>query len=195
MADFDNNNEKFFSGVGDDAGNDMNDENCFSNENVAEGELPSDNVADDEVEVLQRDLASLKDTHLRLIADFDNYRKRTLKEKAELIKSGGENVFVNLLPIIDDFERALKNIDESTDVEALKQGVDLIYEKFISFLNKNGVKEIKSENAEFNTDLFEAVAIIPAPSPNMKGKIIESIEKGYTLNDKVIRHSKVVVAE
>ncbi|MDD6210189.1 MAG: nucleotide exchange factor GrpE [Bacteroidales bacterium] len=164
--------------------------------NVTEKELAPDNLADDEMEAMQKEIAEIKDAHLRLIADFDNYRKRTLKEKAELIKSGGEKVFVELLPIMDDFERAIKSINDSgQEAGALKEGVDLIYNKFISFLNKNGVQEIKTKDAVFDTDLFEAVAIIPAPTPELKGKVIECVEKGYTLHDKVIRHAKVVVGE
>ena len=163
--------------------------------NMTEEEFLSDNVADESEEDLKKELADLKDQHLRLIADFDNYRKRTLKEKADLIKSGGENVFINILPIIDDFERALKSIETSPDVEALKEGVQLIYEKFIAFLNRNGVKEIPSQNVDFDTDLFDAVAMVPAPTPKLKNKVIDTVEKGYTLNDKVIRHAKVVVGE
>jgi len=168
-----------------------NQQNCDTNMSVEEPS--SDNLSDNPVEALTNELAALKDTHLRLIADFDNYRKRTLKEKTELIKSGGESVFVNILPVIDDFERALKHIDESSDTESLKEGVNLIFEKFISFLNKNGVKAIESNNVDFDTDLFEAVAIVPMP--DMKGKVMDTIEKGYLLNDKVIRHAKVVVGE
>lgn len=165
--------------------------------NVSEEKIEADKVADeDTIAAQQKELTELKDTHLRLIADFDNYRKRTLKEKAELIKSGGEKVFIELLPIMDDFERAIKSINETVaEGDALKEGVDLIYNKFVSFLNKNGVKEIETKDAPFDTDLFEAVAIIPAPIPQLKGKVVECVEKGYTLHDKVIRHAKVVVGE
>jgi len=168
-----------------------NQPNCDAN--MSDEESCSDNLSDNPIEALTNELEALKDAHLRLIADFDNYRKRTLKEKSELIKSGGESVFVNILPVIDDFERALKHIDDSSDIESLKEGVNLIYEKFISFLNKNGVKAIESNGADFNTDLFEAVAIVPMP--DLKGKVMDTIEKGYLLNDKVIRHAKVVVGE
>ena len=171
--------------------NETNQPNCDAN--MSDEEPCSDNLSDNPVEALTNELAALKDTHLRLIADFDNYRKRTLKEKSELIKSGGENVFVSILPVIDDFERAIKHIEELSDTEALKKCVNLIYEKFISFLNKNGVKAIESNGADFNTDLFEAVAIVPMP--DLKGKVMDTIEKGYLLNDKVIRHAKVVVGE
>ena len=164
-----------------------------SDANMSEDNLGSDNLSDNPIEALTQELEVLKDAHLRLIADFDNYRKRTLKEKSDLIKSGGESVFVNILPVIDDFERAIKHIDDSSDIEALKEGTTLIYEKFMSFLNKNGVKVIESDGADFDTDLFEAVAIVPTPSPELKGKVMDTLERGYLLNDKVIRHAKVVV--
>jgi len=118
-----------------------------------------------------------------------------LKEKADLLKNGGENVLVNILPLVDDFERALKAIETSDDIEAVKEGIHLIYGKFVDFLNKNNVKEIPTENVEFNTQYHEAVSKIPAPSEELKGKVIECLSKGYTLNDKVIRYAKVVVGE
>ena len=129
------------------------------------------------------------------MAEFDNFRKRTLREKADLIKTAGEKVFVNILPLIDDFERAIKAMDSTEDVLAVKEGVDLIYAKFISFLNANGVKAIATENEPFNVDVHEAVTMFPAPSEDMKGKIIDCLSKGYMLNDKVIRYAKVVVGE
>ena len=193
MAKFSKKDETFLPGNELDNGleNKTNQQN--GDANMSEDNLESVNLTDDTLEVLKNELAELKDTHLRLIADFDNYRKRTLKEKSDLIKSGGETVFVNILPVIDDFERAIKHIDDSSDIDALKEGVVLIYEKFISFLNKNGVKAIDSDGAGFDTDLFEAIAIVPAPSPELKGKVMDTVEKGYLLNDKVIRHAKVVV--
>ena len=166
-----------------------------SDVNMTEEDSTTDNVAEESFDCLKKELADLQDQHLRLIADFDNYRKRTLREKADLIKSGGETVFIGMLPIIDDFERAIKSIETSSDIEALREGIRLIYEKFISFLNKNGVKELPSQNADFDPDLFDAVAILPATSPELKNKVIDTTEKGYTLNDKVIRHAKVVVGE
>ena len=129
------------------------------------------------------------------MAEFDNFRKRTLREKADLIKTAGEKVFVNILPLIDDFERAIKAMDSTEDVLAVKEGVDLIYAKFISFLNANGVKAIATENEPFDVDVHEAVTMFPAPSEEMKGKIIDCLSKGYMLNDKVIRYAKVVVGE
>ena len=129
------------------------------------------------------------------MAEFDNFRKRTLREKADLIKTAGEKVFVNILPLIDDFERAIQAMDSTEDVLAVKEGVDLIYAKFISFLNANGVKAIATENEPFDVDVHEAVTMFPAPSEDMKGKIIDCLSKGYMLNDKVIRYAKVVVGE
>ena len=129
------------------------------------------------------------------MAEFDNFRKRTLREKADLIKTAGEKVFVNILPLIDDFERAMQAMDSTEDVLAVKEGVDLIYAKFINFLNANGVKAIATENEPFDVDVHEAVTMFPAPSEELKGKIIDCMSKGYMLNDKVIRFAKVVVGE
>ena len=197
MAKSNKKNDEFFNKTQAEMKKEKNTNEQEEDVNVSEKEMNADKVAEDDVMLAQqKELAELKDAHLRLIADFDNYRKRTLKEKADLIKSGGEKVFVELLPIMDDFERAIKSISETVaEDDALKKGVDLIYNKFVSFLNKNGVKEIETKDASFDTDLFEAVAIIPAPVPELKGKVVECVEKGYTLHDKVIRHAKVVVGE
>jgi molecular chaperone GrpE len=136
-----------------------------------------------------------KDKNLRLMAEFDNYRKRTLKERAELLRTAGEKILVDMLPLIDDFERATAATESSEDINAVKEGIDLIYHKFISFLERNGVKEISTENEDFDTDRHEALTTFPAPSEEMKGKIIDCIVKGYKLGDKVIRFPKVVVGE
>jgi molecular chaperone GrpE len=149
----------------------------------------------DDLEVLTQKCAELNDKNLRLMAEFDNYRKRTLKERSELIKTAGENILVNMLPLVDDFERAQKAMETSDDVVAVKEGIDLIYNKFIAFLLQNGVKAIPTENEIFDTDLHEAITTFPAPSEDMKGKIVDCVSKGYTLNEKVIRFSKVVVGE
>lgn len=138
-------------------------------------------------------IAEFKDKYLRQVAEFDNYRKRTLKEKAELILNGAEKTVVAILPVLDDFERALQNMAKAEDVAAVKEGVDLIYQKFIKTLEAQGVKTIDTKDADFNTDLHEAIAQIPAPTPEMKGKVIDCVQTGYTLNDKVIRHAKVAV--
>lgn len=165
------------------------------------GEAEATPVADEQeneaapTEALEQKVAELTDRNLRLMAEFDNYRKRTLKERADLIKTAGENIFVNMLPLIDDFERALKAMETAQDVAAVKEGVQLIYDKFIKFLDQNGVKEIPTENAVFDVDRHEAVTTFPAPSEDMKGKIMDCVTKGYTLNDKVIRYPKVVVCD
>ncbi len=137
----------------------------------------------------------LQDKYLRLAAEFDNYRKRTLKEKIDLTKLAGEQILLNMLPVIDDFERGLKTIDEAKELGPVKDGIHLIYNKFREFLNQNGVKEIDAASSDFNIELHEAVSVIPAPADDMKGKVVDVLEKGYTLNDKVIRYSKVVIGE
>ena len=140
-------------------------------------------------------IADLKDKYLRQAAEFDNYRKRVLKEKSELIQNGGESVISSLLPIIDDFERALQNMKKSDDTAALKEGVELIYQKFMKTLESNGLKTIETKEADFNTDFHEAVAMIPAPNDESKGKVVDCVQKGYKLNDKVIRHARVAVGQ
>ena len=138
----------------------------------------------------------LNDSHLRLRAEFDNYRKRTLREKADLIKMGGETALAGLLPVIDDFERALDTVKKTEDVSAaVAEGVELIYNKFMTYLAQQGVKPIEAIGQPFDTELFEAVATIPAPEEALKGKIVDCVQRGYTLYDKVIRHAKVVVGE
>ena len=149
----------------------------------------------DEFELMSQKCAELNDKNLRLMAEFDNYRKRTLKERSELYKTAGEGLLVNMLPLVDDFERALKAIETADDVIAVKEGVELIYTKFIAFLLQNGVKSIPTENELFNTDIHEAITTFPAPTEDLKGKIIECVTKGYTMNEKVIRFSKVVVGD
>jgi molecular chaperone GrpE len=140
-------------------------------------------------------LAEISDKHLRLQAEFDNFRRRTMKEKADLIKSGGESVLVNILPVIDDFERALVSLKNVPDDDAGKQGTMLIYAKFAEFLKQNNVKEIDALNQDFDVDHHEALTKIPAPEENLKGKVVDVIQKGYQLNDKVIRFAKVVIGE
>lgn len=148
-----------------------------------------------EVEELGKKLQEINDKYIRLQAEFDNYRKRTLKEKMELTKSAGEKILVNVLPVVDNFERALQSMETAQDVEAVKEGVNLIYNNFKEFMVQNGVKEIDAVNLEFDTDIHEAITKIPAPSEELKGKVVDCVEKGYTLNEKVIRFSKVVVGE
>ena len=148
-----------------------------------------------ELEKAQAALEEQKDKYLRLSAEFDNYRKRTMKEKAELILNGGEKTITSILPVVDDFERALKNMESATDVAAIREGVELIYNKFMSVLGQNAVKVIETKEQALNTDFHEAIAVIPAPQEELKGKILDCVQTGYTLNDKVIRHAKVVVGE
>ena len=144
---------------------------------------------------LQKKYDELNDSHLRLRAEFDNYRKRTLREKSELIKNGGEGALTHLLPVVDDLQRALDNIHKATDMNAVAEGVDLIYNKFVAYLNSQGVKAIEVIGKPFNLESSEAIATIPAPQPELKGKVLDCVQTGYTLNDKVIRHAKVVVGE
>ena len=160
----------------------------------AEETAAQDNVADD-LAALQQKYEAVNDTHLRLRAEFDNYRKRTMREKADLIKMGGEGALKNLLPVIDDFERALQNIPTTEEVKALREGVELIYTKFINYLGQQGVKAIEAVGKPFDTEEFEAIATIPAPQPDMKGKVIDCVQTGYVLYDKVLRHARVVVGE
>ncbi len=144
---------------------------------------------------LENQIAELKDKYLRQVAEFDNYRKRTLKEKTELILNGGENIIKSLLPVIDDIERAKKNMETADNVEALREGVDLVFKKLITTLENAGLKKIDTEGKDFNTDEHEAIAMIPAPSDEAKGKVIDCVQPGYKLNDKVIRHAKVAIGQ
>lgn len=162
--------------------------------NATEETASTDNVTE-ELEVLKNKYNELNDSHLRLMAEFDNYRKRTLREKSDLIKNGGESALTQLLPVVDDFERALQNIRTAEDLKAVEEGVELIYSKFIAYLSQQGVKSIEAIGKPFDTELFEAVAIIPAQEADMKGKVLDCVQTGYTLYEKVIRHSKVVVGE
>ena len=148
-----------------------------------------------ELEDAQAVIEEQKDKYLRLSAEFDNYRKRTMKEKAELILNGGEKSISSILPVIDDFERAIKTMETAKDVKAVKEGVELIYNKFMAVMAQNGVKVIETKDQPLDTDYHEAIAVIPAPSEGQKGKILDCVQTGYTLNDKVIRHAKVVVGE
>ena len=140
-------------------------------------------------------LAELQDRYLRLSAEYDNFRKRTLKEKIDLQKRANENLLQAILPVADDFDRAMQSMDEAKDIEAVKEGMKLISGKFSAFLNQQGVKEIKAVNKEFDTDLHEAITKIPAPSKKLKGKVVDVVQKGYFLNDKVLRFSKVIIGE
>ena len=148
-----------------------------------------------ETEVLQEKLTASTDKYLRLSAEFDNYRKRTLKERMELMKSAGEDIFLNILPVIDNFERALNSIKDAKDIEAVKEGINLIYTNFKEFMTQRGIKEIEAVGEAFDTDVHEAITKIPVQKKKEKGKVVDVIEKGYLLNDKVIRFAKVVIGE
>lgn len=162
----------------------------------AEGDVQKEKITTEEkLAAAEEENAKLKDQLLRQIAEFDNYRKRTLKEKAELILNGGEKTLSSLLPILDDLERAEKNIQENTNIETLKEGLDLVFKKFRDTLEKQGLKTIETKNQDFNTDFHEAIAMIPVPEGDQKGKVIDCVQTGYTLNDKVIRHAKVAVGQ
>ncbi len=165
------------------------------NDKTAEAKVESEKTEQDIIEELTTKLSVANDKYLRLSAEFDNYRKRTLKEKMELMKTAGEDIFINILPVIDNFERAKKSMDDAKDIEALKDGIALIYNNFLDFLSQRGVKEIDAVNKDFDTDLHEAITKIPAPNKKLKGKVVDVIEKGYYLKEKVIRFSKVVIGE
>ncbi len=167
-------------------------ENAFQTEDATQEE--AENIAN-ELEEARKQIEDQKDKFLRLSAEFDNYRKRTMKEKAELILNGSEKCISSILPVVDDLERALKNMETATDVRAVKEGVELIYNKFMTVLEQNGVKVIETKEKPLDTDYHEAIAVIPAPAEELKGKILDCVQTGYLLNDKVIRHAKVVVGE
>lgn len=150
-------------------------------------------TADKKIAELEAALEHEKKEYLFLMADLENFRKRTLKEKADLIKNGAESAMRDLLPVVDDLERALDAINKGGDIESLKEGVDLIYNKFVKYLESQHVTAIDSTGKDFDTDLHEAVTMFPAPDPSMKGKVIDTTIKGYMINDKVLRHAKVVV--
>lgn len=150
-------------------------------------------TAEEKLQDAEEEIANLKDQLLRKIAEFDNYRKRTIKEKTELILNGGEKTVIAILPVLDDMERALANMEKAEDVAAVVEGVKLIHKKFIDILGKQGVKAIDTKDATFDVDLHEAIAQLPAPTDEMKGKVMDCTLTGYKLNDKVIRHAQVVV--
>ena len=167
-------------------------------ENTGESEEGIDAAADkvvSEVRAIEEKLAEMQDRYIRLSAEFDNYRKRTLREKMDLSKYAEENILYKIIPFMDDFERAIQHIDTSTDIESLKNGLNLIYMKFNEFLKQNGVKEIEALNNDFNVDLHEAVAKVHVDEQEKKGKVVDVVLKGYFLRDKVLRFSKVVVGE
>jgi molecular chaperone GrpE len=158
-----------------------------------EAEAPQEETIEDKLALAEARVAELEKERLYKQAEFDNFRKRIIKEKAELILNGGRKVLEAMLPVIDDLERALQHIETAEDVEAVREGVDLIYKKFLKVMEAQGVTQMKTEGVDFNTDFHEAVTQFPAPTPELKGKVIDCTEKGYMLNDTVLRFAKVVV--
>lgn len=167
-----------------------------NNENIV-GEETLDEKSELEQKLAEaaEKIATLEDKYLRQVAEFDNYRKRTMKEKAELIKNGGERAIESILPVLDDFERAIATMEKSENAAELRTGVELIYNKFVSILKQNGLQKIETEGKDFDTDFHEAIAMVPTPDESLKGKVLDCIQTGYILNDKVIRHAKVAVGE
>jgi molecular chaperone GrpE len=157
-------------------------------------ETVTEEEPEDELEKAQRELAEAKDKYLRLYSEFDNFRRRTAKERLALTETANESLILSLLPVADDFERADKAFNEETDISSVKEGVDLIYNKFQQAIEKKGLQAMDtSEGTDFDPELHDAITQIPAPKPKLKGKIIDTVERGYTIGEKVIRHAKVVV--
>jgi molecular chaperone GrpE len=160
-----------------------------------EGTEEAENGEEDELSDLKSQVSDLQDKYLRSVAEFDNYRKRTMKEKAELILNGGANAIKAILPVLDDMERAIENGAKTEDPQVLREGMELIFQKFQKTLEGLGVKKIETENADFDVDIHEAVAMVPGMGDDKKGKVIDCLQQGYKLNDKVIRHAKVAVGQ
>ena len=169
------------------------DKEAEASENPENSEDSENSEEQDPLEKAQAEIAELKNQLLYKVAEFENYRKRTLKERAELILNGGEKFITSILPVLDDMERALKNMKSADDVNAVLEGVELIYKKFMDILAKQGVSIIETKEADFDVDVHEAVAQLPAPTPELKGKVMDCTLTGYKLNEKVIRHAQVVV--
>ncbi len=165
------------------------------NANATEKPVAEEKTVEQQLADAQAKILELNDRYLRQVAEFDNYRKRVMKEKAELIKNGGEKIVASILPVLDDFERARENMDKVEDVKALKEGVELIMEKFTKLLKQEGLEKMEVVGTDFDTDFHEAVAMVPGQPDEMKGKVIDCVMTGYKLNDKVIRHAKVAVAQ
>lgn len=176
----------------------LNNEETTQNDAEAQAEYANgeETPAEEELDPLvaaQNDAEQWKDKYIRLVAEFENYKKRTLKEKSELILNGSEKTVAAILPILDDFERA--TADKTEDPQAIKEGYELIYKKFLKALETLGVNKIETDNADFNVDYHEAIAMVPGMGDDKKGKVIDCVQTGYTLNDKVIRHAKVAVGQ
>ena len=177
------------------AENSESSESSENSENSEDSENSENSEEKDPLEAAQEEIEQLKTQILYKTAEFDNYRKRTLKEKAELILNGGEKAVSAILPVIDDMERAMENGEKTDDPAVLREGMELIYHKFMKALEGLGVKKIETENADFDTDLHEAVAMVPGMGDDKKGKVIDCLQTGYQLNEKVIRHAKVAVGQ
>ncbi len=158
-----------------------------------QSEEPAEEAEKTDESAVEKELADMKDKYLRLAAEFDNFRRRTAKEKIEFAKTAGEDLMLALLPVLDDMDRARQAMETSTDIEAVKQGLELVFHKFGNTLQQKGLKAIEAVGQEFDVEQHEAITQIPAPSPEMKGKVVDQVEKGYMLGDKVIRFSKVVI--
>ncbi|MEG1545345.1 MAG: nucleotide exchange factor GrpE, partial [Tannerellaceae bacterium] len=182
-----NQNGKKETSAGGEYQNDEETTNLQEEQANATDETESTDNVSDELSDLKKKCSELNDSHLRLMAEFDNYRKRTLREKADLIKTGGESVLCQLLPVVDDFERALQNIRTAEDMSAVVEGVELIYTKFMAYLSAQGVKPIEPVGKLFDTEHSEAIATIPAPEADSKGMVLDCVQTGYTLYEKVIR--------
>jgi molecular chaperone GrpE len=184
----------------------MSEEKILDNTNeelIPEQETPIEENAstpEQETEVtaklsLEDELAEMKDKYLRLYSDFENFKRRTSKERVEFFKTAGQEIITAMLPVLDDFERATKSMDTAKDVSAVKEGVTLVHHKLKNILTQKGLKEMEAQGKDFDADFHEAITNIPAPSPELKGKVVDAVEKGYFLGDKVIRYAKVVVGE
>ena len=158
-------------------------------------ELTPEQQLQKELDEANEKIANLEDKYLRQAAEFDNYRKRTIKDNAEPIKNGGERAIESILPVLDDFERAIQTMSKDENATEMLTGVELIYNKFIGILKQNGLQKIETEGADFDTDYHEAIALVPTPDESLKGKVLDCVQTGYTLNDKVIRHAKVAVGQ
>ncbi|MCQ2288211.1 MAG: nucleotide exchange factor GrpE [Muribaculaceae bacterium] len=161
----------------------------------AQQEEQKEPTAEERIAQLEAELAKEKSQYLFLMADLENMRKRNLKEKADLLKYGGEGALRDLLPVVDDFERAIEAIEKNSDIDSLKEGVQLIYNKFVKYLERNKVTPIESTGKDFDDNLHEAITTFPAPDESMRGKVIDTTIKGYMIDDKVLRHAKVVVGQ
>jgi molecular chaperone GrpE len=181
-----------FDGVNDDIN--MDEAEAQSNDDAV-NELSEAEQLQEQIEAHKAEVEKQKKEYMFLMAEFDNFRKRTLRERTELIKNAAEKVLLGILPILDDFERGLDAIKASDDADSVKEGMNLIYNKFVKYLNDNGVKVMETTGADFDADLHEAIAMVPADDTTPSGKIKDTVQKGYTLNDKVLRHAKVVVAQ